>query len=613
MSGHRWCTVSLCSVVTVLQAGCQSDGSNRLAWNPFVRRAEKAEITDEPTFSLPKFARRKSADEEIRQEKSVPLIAEGRVETLLDQGQLALEENRLDDARKAYTEILNSAPENATAHHGMAMTADLTQQWADAEYHYKQALRIRPRDANLLCDIGYSYVLQNRFSEASGYLNRAIEVNPQHESAQMNLALLDLKQGNRAAAEERIVQRFGSSAAATQAIAQLESRLAATGNAVALASASSVIAPDATLEQVQALAAREREAAELRRANLGTRLSGWNQSPPATIPHAVQQPVMAAQPAGGGYPDPRVNPPLNQTIAGMNPPDNPVVPSDVINPGVSFNSATNNSTPTPSTPGNWNPPAAGNMANSQPLSSTPPNGAAVIGRVVPVHSSGAFQAPPVAGVSYGQPLGFGLPPGQIPVNPISATNGSPNGVLLSPGMQGFPAGNSAPQVQLEGLNVGPGALFPIGQPVQSGGLSGMSTNGTGFNGAYADGSAMTPVQQGTRGGVSAGDGRLQMGNVSAPGTNSLINGTMYTQPTVTLPAQEWAIRQQQLQQTQSRFAPNNNATTGVAPGAWPAAQPPQSNPLVGYERQLQQIDSQYNTALQQMDGRSQPNVPTAQY
>ena len=609
MSGHRWCTVSLCSVVTVLQAGCQSDGSNRMAWNPFVRRAEKAEVTGEPSFSLPKFARRKSADEEIPPEKSVPLIAEGRVETLLDEGHLALQENRLDDARRAYTEILNSAPDNATAHHGMAMTADLSQQWADAEYHYKQALRVRPRDGNLLCDIGYSYILQNRFSEASGYLNRAIEVNPQHESAQMNLALLDLRQGNRAAAEERIVQRFGSSAAATQVMAQLESRFAATGNAVAQVSASSVIAPDATLEQVQAFAAREREAAELRRANLGTRLSGWNQLPPTIIPQAAQQPAMAAQLAGGGYSGQPLNPQLNQPIAAVNPSDNPVNPAAVFNPAVSFNSATNNSTLTPSTPGNWNPPATGNLANSQPLSSAPSNVGAMTGRVVPVHSSGAFQAPPGAGVSYGQPLGFGSPPGQIPVNTISATNG----MLPSPGMQGFPAGHSVPQVQLEGLNVGPGALFPIGQPVQSGGFSDRSANGTGLNGAYADGSAMTPVQQGTRGGVSAVDGSLQMGNVSAPGTNSLINGAMYTQPTATLPAQEWAIRQQQIQQTQSRFAPNKNASPGAAPGAWPAVQPPQSNPLVGYERQLQQIDNQYNNALQQMDGRSQPNVPTAQY
>ena len=167
MSGHRWCTVASCCVAAVLQAGCQSSGSRGMAWNPFASRADKAKVTDEPSFSLPKFARRKPADEETLAEKSSPLIADDRVETLLGDGQLALQENRLDDARKAYTEILRSAPDNATAHHGMAMTADLSKLWADAEYHYKQALRIRPRDANLLCDIGYSYVLQSRFLEAS--------------------------------------------------------------------------------------------------------------------------------------------------------------------------------------------------------------------------------------------------------------------------------------------------------------------------------------------------------------------------------------------------------------------------------------------------------------
>ena len=96
----------------------------------------------------------------------------------------------------------------------------------------------------------------------------------------------------------------------------------------------------------------------------------------------------------------------------------------------------------------------------------------------------------------------------------------------------------------------------------------------------------------------------------------MINGTMYTQPMATLPAQEWAMRQQQIQQSQSRFAPGTNGSVGAsgAPsGAWPSAQPPQTNPLAGYERQLQQIDNQYNNALQQMDGRSQPNVLPARY
>jgi Flp pilus assembly protein TadD len=128
-------------------------------------------------------------------------VAEEQVDRLLADGQAALQEERFDDARLAYNEVLSASPDNATAHHGLAMAADLTEQWADAEYHYRQALRIRPRDANLLCDIGYSYLLQNRYAEAARYLNHAIEVNPQHESAQMNLALLDLRQGNREAAE----------------------------------------------------------------------------------------------------------------------------------------------------------------------------------------------------------------------------------------------------------------------------------------------------------------------------------------------------------------------------------------------------------------------------
>ncbi len=635
MSGYRWCTVSVCCVVTILQAGCQSDGSSRMAWNPFLRRAEKDAVTDEPSFSLPKFVRGKSTDEKSQTEQPGPLMPEDRLEALLEEGQLALQESRLDDARKSYAEILSAAPDNATAHHGIAMTADLSQRWADAEYHYKQALRIRPRDANLLCDIGYSYFLQNRFSEASRYLNQAIEVSPQHESAHMNLALLELRQGNRAAAEERIVQRFGSSAAATQVMAQLESRIASNATPVTQASASTILPANATLEQVEALAAQLRTEAEQRRANRGLQPLGENQLiPPASALQHAQPSAMTAQYAGGGYSNPALNAvqilPQQNTVprsafhpdAMINPTNNAAaLAANATVPGASFSPAADTPALNTTTPGNWNPTVAANMENSQPPNfGTPnaamPNGGTMSGRVVPIYSSGTFRENPASGASYGQPVGFGTPPGLVPVNTVGATNERQNEMMLSPGMQGSSVGHTVPQVHLDGLNVGPGALFPIGQPASAGDVSSPSVNGTGFNGAPVNGSTMTAVQPGTRGGIPAGDGSLQMGNVSAPGTNSMINGSMYTQPVATLPAQEWAMRQQQIQQAQGRGAGPNNGSTGSPgspPGAWPSAQPVQTHPLAGYERQLQQIDNQYNSALQQMDGRSLPNLPTAQY
>ena len=225
MSGHRWYSISALGLM-ILLAGCQSEKSGRFAWNPFRKTPKNAVASgNESAFSMPAFARRKAdADDSESSVAAGSPIAEQQVDRLLTDGQIALQEDRLEDAKRAYLEVLSASPDNATAHHGMAMASDLSQAWADAEYHYRQALRIRPRDANLLCDIGYSYLLQNRYSEASRYLNHAIEINPQHESAQMNLALLDLKQGNRKAAENRVAARFGASAQASQVLAQLESQ-----------------------------------------------------------------------------------------------------------------------------------------------------------------------------------------------------------------------------------------------------------------------------------------------------------------------------------------------------------------------------------------------------
>jgi len=189
------------------------------------------------------------------------LAAIERQSRLIRDAQTALRAENLENARRLYREVLNEAPDHPDAHHGLAMAADLDEDWSDAEYHYKQALKIRPQDAALLSDIGYSYVLQNRYSEATRYLNQAIELQPGYERAHMNLALLDLRQGNRTAAEQRLTQRLGNSAKTAGILASLE-RQAFPDTPVAAAPQP---AQGMSLEQVQEIARRERALAEQRR------------------------------------------------------------------------------------------------------------------------------------------------------------------------------------------------------------------------------------------------------------------------------------------------------------------------------------------------------------
>ncbi|MCA9008740.1 MAG: tetratricopeptide repeat protein [Planctomycetaceae bacterium] len=672
MSGRRW-LFSCIAAISISPAGCQVDGGAPKLWNPFVRAEKKSDIDSE---LLPKFVRRMDEGNDNTSKPTESPIAESRVEALLAEGQRGLQENRIPEARRAYTEVLQFLPDDPTAHHGLAMAADLTENWTEAEEHYRQALRSRPRDANLLCDIGYSYLLQNRYSEAASYLEQAIQINPNHENAHANLALLDVRQGNREAARERLTKRYGNVAKVTQILAALESQPAPNSAPVTSPkTASSLIgmAPalpaNASFEEVREIANRERIAAEQRRAAItvppdhnspirpasaamplvaagqpvdapqsglaqppGTS-SGSNTVPTTTEAYAagnraatiplpgnyapdtnLQMPTIA--PAQFGSPPTTTSPP---TSVATNP-VNATNPSYAMNPAYATN---------PGQPLQQSPQYPATASQTPPAGSTSANP----GGVISVRPSGAFQ-PPTQGASYGQPLGFGQPPVNIAGYPgsgdFSAPSGNPMAGNTSPGYPaGYPATNQAGQqnayanqqqpvygqnaapIQLDGLNAGPGALFPIGQ--------GAGTQG----------------------------GQVNMGNVSSPGSNSVINGAMYGQPLSTLPSQEWMMQQQQqiqqlraqpqqLSQTAQGYPgqnynnqgysspppagslqpngqyamPNTGATT-TAPR--PGVQTQPVNPLSSYENQLRQLDTQYNNTLQQLDPNATATVPRARY
>lgn len=683
MSGYRWSSLLPFSLI-VLLTGCQSSESSRFAWNPFQKSADKASAEKSGSaLELPKFASRKSESQE--ESASQAPMAEEQVDRLLADGQLALQEERLEEACIAYNEVLRSSPDNATAHHGLAMAADLSEQWADAEYHYRQALRIRPRDANLLCDIGYSYLLQNRYAEAARYLNHAIEVNPQHESAQMNLALLDLRQGNRQAAESRVISKFGSGAQAKQIMAQLEGQTTAVTAAFKTDAATS-IPSNATFEQVQELARQERLEAERRRAGQGMSqepasqpASPMHQQPmmpqvqhqpmtgadlqvvsnrnglpngsaydaktglPISIPgdrHAElaarsgaqfqngqtlsndSGPMLDARQSGGGFPPTGTSAyggelPAHGNSQGLRHPGNYApgnngimstsgvsMSNEMLNAGAANGNVPVMNTTSPNSLVNGMPilnNIHGNAASSGTMNSTPvaapqpPGVNPLPAKVVPIHSSGTFQAPQNGSVSYGQPMGFNAPTATAAFQtPAAAANGASAPVNSS----------GSPAVYLEGLNAGPGAIFPVSGPGPT-------------SGAFANPAGRTA--------------NINMSNVSSPGTNSLVNGAMYQQPESALPSQDWANQQQQQlrsQQLQSQrwqeqqsmgrqpvtMPPQNSpswgtGSSGAPTGSRPGPNPTSVNPLEAYEKQRQQLDSEYNRTLQQLDRQSPSAMP----
>ncbi|MFN0197071.1 MAG: tetratricopeptide repeat protein [Planctomycetaceae bacterium] len=127
--------------------------------------------------------------------KSLP-PARGNSAALLAQGQNALQAGDLEQAEKHFQDLLQSDPQNATAHHRLAVIADQRQDYAAAENHYVRALEGNPKDANLLSDMGYSYLLQGKTEASMKLLKDALRVNPQHVQAANNLGVIYANAGN---------------------------------------------------------------------------------------------------------------------------------------------------------------------------------------------------------------------------------------------------------------------------------------------------------------------------------------------------------------------------------------------------------------------------------
>jgi len=110
-------------------------------------------------------------------------------------GNLRLKEGRLDEARRAYELALAAKPDDPDVHHRLAVVADKQQMFGAADDHYEAALRRRPRDPNLLSDIGYSHILRGDEKRAEKTLRETLAIDPSHQGAMLNLGTLYGKQG----------------------------------------------------------------------------------------------------------------------------------------------------------------------------------------------------------------------------------------------------------------------------------------------------------------------------------------------------------------------------------------------------------------------------------
>lgn len=159
-----------------------------------------------PVEMSPELKERLAKRSEERQSKTI-------AESLRD-GNQRLKEGRLDESRRAFEQALVAKPDDADAHHGLAVIADKQQLFGVADNHYEAALKKQPRNPNLLNDIGYSHWLRGGDKQAEKMLLEALAVEPGHKGATLNLGTLYGKQGRYE--EAYALLRKGSSESETQ-------------------------------------------------------------------------------------------------------------------------------------------------------------------------------------------------------------------------------------------------------------------------------------------------------------------------------------------------------------------------------------------------------------
>ena len=163
------------------------------------------------------LAQRKAAEtQRVATSSSLP-NSTADVSELLSKGHDAFQQGAMSEAQSNYLAVVKRQPNHPVANHRLAVIADRQQDFATAERYYTAALSAAPDDADLLNDMGYSYLLQSRYADAERYLQMALQKNPTQAKAINNLGMIYGKQGQ----YDRALSLFRQTSSEAEAQAKL--------------------------------------------------------------------------------------------------------------------------------------------------------------------------------------------------------------------------------------------------------------------------------------------------------------------------------------------------------------------------------------------------------
>jgi tetratricopeptide (TPR) repeat protein len=108
----------------------------------------------------------------------------------ISMGRAAEQQGNLEQAMFAYRAAVERDQRRADAYARMAVLNDKQGKFRESAELYRKALAVQPGDPDIFCDMGYSFYLQRRWAEAEMNLRQSIAINPDHQRAHNNLALL---------------------------------------------------------------------------------------------------------------------------------------------------------------------------------------------------------------------------------------------------------------------------------------------------------------------------------------------------------------------------------------------------------------------------------------
>lgn len=129
---------------------------------------------------------------------SLPGALQGKpdAETQFHVARLQERNGKLGKALELYSDLQQRDPDNPKVYHRMATVSSQRGDHEAAVRYFRQALEHAPDDTDILADLGYELFLTDELDKSERVLRRAVQMDPKHERAINNLAIVTGHLGN---------------------------------------------------------------------------------------------------------------------------------------------------------------------------------------------------------------------------------------------------------------------------------------------------------------------------------------------------------------------------------------------------------------------------------